>query len=77
PDTWPDLPPIGSPISRHRIFLLDAHRQPAPPDAPGEIFVAGAGLARGYLHRPDLTAERFVPDAFSGVPGERLYRTGD
>jgi amino acid adenylation domain-containing protein len=77
PGTWPDLPAIGRPIANHRIYLLDAHGQPALPDASGEIFVAGAGLARGYLHQPGLTAERFVPDPFSGVPGDRFYRTGD
>jgi len=77
PGTWPSLPAIGRPIANHRVYLLDSHGEPAPPDAAGELFVAGAGLARGYLHRPDLTAERFVPDSFSGEPGARLYRTGD
>ena len=71
---------IGVPIPDLRVHLLDRHLEPVPLLAPGEICVGGAGLARGYLGRPDLTAERFVPDPFgalSGGPGERLYRSGD
>jgi amino acid adenylation domain-containing protein len=68
---------LGRPFDRVRFYVLDAHGQPLPPGIPGELFIGGEGLSRGYHGRPDLTAERFVPDAFSGVPGARLYRTGD
>jgi len=69
--------PIGAPIPNTRVWLLDAHGRPVPRGVPGELYVGGAGVARGYLDRPELTAERFVPDALSGVDGARLYRTGD
>ena len=59
-----------------RVHVLDRHGEPVPPGVAGEIHVGGIGVARGYLDRPDLTAERFVPDNVSGRPG-RLYRTGD
>ena len=68
---------IGRPISNAQVYLLDTHRQLAPVLAPSEIHIAGAGLARGYLNAPEMTAERFIPNPFSNTPGARLYRTGD
>lgn len=69
--------PIGHPIANTQIYLLDRHGQPVPVGTPAELFIGGIGLARGYLNRADLTAERFIPDPFSQEPGARLYRTGD
>ncbi|HEX8904980.1 MAG TPA: amino acid adenylation domain-containing protein, partial [Longimicrobiaceae bacterium] len=68
---------VGIPIPDIRVYVLDAHGHPAPIGVPGEMFVGGAGPARGYLGRPALTAEKFVPDPFSTQPGARLYRSGD
>ncbi len=69
--------PVGVPIPDLRVHVLDGRGEPAPPGVAGEMYVGGAGVARGYLGRPELTAERFVPDPFGGEPGARLYRSGD
>jgi len=71
------LPPIGRPIFNSRIHLLDEQLLPVPPGSVGEIYIGGAGLARGYRNRPDLTAKKFISDPFSAKPGSRLYKTGD
>jgi amino acid adenylation domain-containing protein len=69
--------PIGRPAQNSRVLLLDAAMRPVPVGIPGEIHIGGRGLAREYFKRPELTAERFVPDPFTDTPGARLYKTGD
>jgi len=75
-DGWPALPSIGAPIQNSELHVLDAHRRPVPVGVPGELFIAGRCLARGYFNRPDLTAERFLDLTLDGRP-RRGYRTGD
>ncbi|GLV55543.1 hypothetical protein KDH_23870 [Dictyobacter sp. S3.2.2.5] len=68
---------IGRPIANTQIYILNDQLEPVPPGMPGELYIGGDGLSRGYLGKPELTAERFIPDAQSAEPGKRLYRTGD
>ena len=87
--TWSDLTglgahdeevgelPIGRPIPHTSVYVLDRHQQPVPVGVPGELYIGGLGVARGYRGRPDLTEAKFIPDPFSTLPSARLYRTGD
>jgi amino acid adenylation domain-containing protein len=79
PVLWLDRPAIGRPIANHQVYVLDGELRSVPVGVPGELWLAGRGLARGYLGQPDLTAERFLPDsqALDGTPGARMYRSGD
>jgi amino acid adenylation domain-containing protein len=69
--------PIGRPIANTTIYILDSDLEPVPAGIAGNLYIGGAGVARGYLFRPELTAEKFIPDGFSTEPGQRLYDTGD
>ena len=75
--TWPDRPPIGFPIANENAYILDNFLQPVPIGMSGELYLGGIGIARGYINRSDLTAERFAPNPFSLTAGERIYKTGD
>lgn len=69
--------PIGKPIANTQLYILNQHLQPVPIGVVGELHIGGAGVSRGYLNRPDLTSEKFIPNPFSDEPGTRLYKTGD
>jgi amino acid adenylation domain-containing protein len=77
PDTCGSRVPIGRPIANTRIHILDAHLEPVPIGVPGELFISGAGVGRGYVNRPDVTASCFIPDPFSEDRRQVMYRTGD
>lgn len=76
-DTTEQVLPIGQAINNTQTYVVDQYLQPVPVGVTGELYIGGAGVGRGYLNRPDLTAENFIPNPFSTVPGERLYKTGD
>jgi amino acid adenylation domain-containing protein len=76
-DAFSDRVLIGRPIANAKVYILDPNLDPAPIGLPGELYVGGAGLARGYLNRPEETAQRFIPNPFSGEEKDRLYRSGD
>ncbi|PPT09099.1 Malonyl CoA-acyl carrier protein transacylase [Geitlerinema sp. FC II] len=81
PQDWPVLPPIGRPVANAEIHLLDRQKRPVPVGVPGELYIGGVSLARGYLHRPDLTAERFISSLHitseAKSQSQKLYKTGD
>ncbi len=77
PDARQDAPPIGRAIANTQVYILDEELRQVSPGTPGELCIGGLGLARGYLKRPDLTSEKFVPNPFNGGGSSRLYRTGD
>ncbi|HEX6864906.1 MAG TPA: amino acid adenylation domain-containing protein, partial [Thermoanaerobaculia bacterium] len=77
PAGWPLLPPIGRPVGGCQVYVLDGSMRPVPAGVPGELWLGGRQVGRGYHRRPELTAERFLPDPWSPEPGARLYRTGD
>lgn len=77
PDVITTAPPIGKAIPNTHVYVLDQNLNPVPFGVTGELYISGEGLARGYLNQPGLTAERFIPDPFSAVPGSRMYQSGD
>lgn len=70
-------PPIGRPIPNSAVYILDAHLQPVPIGVPGELYIGGVGVSRGYLNQPKLTAQQFLPNPFTSDSGTRMYKTGD
>ncbi|MGA9768569.1 MAG: amino acid adenylation domain-containing protein, partial [Blastocatellia bacterium] len=74
---WAMLPPIGRPIANSQLYILDNHLNPTPSGVPGQLFIGGRNVARCYLDKPDMTAERFIPDQYGPTPGARLYESGD
>ena len=77
PSAHAGVPPIGRPIANTEVYILDQHLHPVPIGVAGELYIGGAGLARGYLNAPELSASKFIPHPYSKQPGARLYRTGD
>ncbi|GER90174.1 hypothetical protein KDW_43360 [Dictyobacter vulcani] len=77
PEQWMALPPIGTPIANAHMYILERSLQAAPIGVVGELYIGGLSVARGYLERPDMTADKFIPDPYSTEPGARMYRTGD
>ncbi|MCM5606316.1 AMP-binding protein, partial [Xanthomonas hortorum] len=73
----PDNTPIGTPVANTQLHVLDTHLQPVPIGVAGELHIGGVQVARGYLDRPELTAQRFIPDPFRSAPDAQLYKTGD
>lgn len=71
------MPAAGVAIANTKLYILDKHLQPVPIGVPGELYISGDGLARGYLNHPDLTAESFIYHSFTNNPKARLYKTGD
>jgi len=69
--------PIGRPLDGSQAWVVDRHLSPTPVGVPWELYLGGEGVSRGYLGRPELTAERYIPDPFAAAPGSRMYRVGD